>query len=192
MVGRGMASRSPSDHATLHERLQGPTTPTIPPLWPALARASAGQLSPDFGDRGRHRRRTLAVTQPRTPPQVPRSCPASRVALDRGGRGAGVAAAELDGVHHERGDLVERDPISPSVGEREDLLVGGEAVVAEAAEQPHHGEVELAVAAVGGRVDQPAAPVGVDDAVAGPEITVQPSRGLDLATDVGEPANERL
>ena len=102
-----------------------------------------------------------------------------------------VSAAELDGVHHERGDLVEGDPIRPPGGKREDLIVRGEAVVAEAAEQPHHGEVELAMAAVGGRVDQPATPLGVDEAVASPEITVQPRRSLDGTTDVAQPTGER-
>ena len=94
-------------------------------------------------------------------------------------------------MHHERGDLVEGDPIRPPGGKREDLVVRGEAVVAEAAEQPHHGEVELAMAAVGGRVDQPATPLGVDEAVASPEITVQPRRWLDGTTDVGQPTGER-
>ena len=37
-------------------------------------------------------------------------------------------------------------------GER--LLVGGEDARAEAAEQPHHREIDLAVAAVDGRIDQ--------------------------------------
>ena len=69
-----------------------------------------------------------------------------------------VAAAELDGVHDERGDLVQRDAVLPAVGQRVDLLRRPRSVVAEPAEQPHHGQVELAVAPVGGRVDEPAPP----------------------------------
>ena len=71
--------------------------------------------------------------------------------------------------------------------ERVRLLVGGEAVGTEAAEQPHHRQVELAVPAVGGRVDQPAAPVDVDDPVAGPQVAVEPGGRLRRAADLAQP-----
>ena len=74
----------------------------------------------------------------------------------------------------------------PAGGERVHLLVGGEAVGAEAAEEPHHRQVELAVAAVGGGVDQPAAAVDVDEPVAGPQVAVQPGRRLGGAADLAQ------
>jgi len=45
--------------------------------------------------------------------------------------------------------------VSQAVRERSDLGVGAERGVAEAAEEPHHREVELAMAAEARRVDQP-------------------------------------
>ena len=60
-------------------------------------------------------------------PSIERSI-RSAVLRDRVGGGADVAAAELDRVHDERRDLVERDALGPAVGEREDVGVRGEAL----------------------------------------------------------------
>ena len=84
-----------------------------------------------------------------------------------------VAAAELDRVHRERRDLVQRDALLPPVGEGIRVGIRGEARVAEPAEEAHHREVELAVATVRGGIDQPVATVGVDQPVAGPQVAVQ-------------------
>ena len=65
-----------------------------------------------------------------------------------------VAAAEQVDVHEQRIELVERDAFVVPGRERVRLLVGGEHPRAEAAEQPHHRQIDLAVAAVDGRIDQ--------------------------------------
>ena len=65
------------------------------------------------------------------------------------------------------------DAVLPAVGERVDLGVGGEAGVSEATEQAHHREVELAMATVGGGIDEPAVAALVDEPVARPEVAVQ-------------------
>jgi hypothetical protein len=57
-------------------------------------------------------------------------------------------------------------------------LVRGERGVAEAAEQSHHRQIELAVSAMRRRIDQPASTVAIDDAVAGPQVAVQSRRRL--------------
>ena len=116
----------------------------------------------------------------------------SGVGVDRPGRRGDVAAAELHGVDDQRGDLVQGNPVAPSAGERMDLVVGGEALVAEAAEQPHHRQVELTVAAVGGGIDQPALSRRVDEAIAGPQIAVQPGRRLVGGAELVEAAGECL
>src|SRR3546814_6475385 len=53
--------------------------------------------------------------------------------------------------------LVERDPLGPARRQGERFVVGAEARGAEASEEAHHGQVELAVATMGRRVDEPAA-----------------------------------
>src|SRR6185437_7259917 len=105
---------------------------------------------------------------------VARPCVFSGVLGDCFPGSLNVTAPELDRMYDERGDLVQRHAIRPAVGERMDLLVRLETGRAEAAEQPHHREVELTVSTMRGRVDQPAAPAGVDKPVAGPEVAVQP------------------
>ena len=95
--------------------------------------------------------------------------------------GRDVPAAELDRVDDEGCDLVEGDAVLPSRREREGVGVGLEARRAEATEEAHHRQVELPVAAEGGRIDQPVAPVGVNEPVAGPQVAVQPGRSARVA-----------
>jgi drug/metabolite transporter (DMT)-like permease len=66
-----------------------------------------------------------------------------------------VAAAELDGVHDQRCELMERYAPLPPMCQREHLVVGVEALCPIATEQAHHRQIELAVPSVGGRIDQP-------------------------------------
>ena len=58
---------------------------------------------------------------------------------------------------------------------------------AEPAEQAHHREVELAVTAVGRRVDQPARTVAIDDPVARPQIPVQSRRRRPVVEPLERP-----
>ena len=92
-------------------------------------------------------------------------------------------------MHDERCDLVQRHSILPTGLQRERLGVRGEANAREAAEEPHHREVELAMAAVGRGVDQPAAAAEIYQPVAGPQVAVQPRRGFTGVERV-EPARE--
>src|SRR5207253_5356518 len=114
---------------------------------------------------------------------------ASGVLRDRGGRGPDVTAAELDRVHDEGCDLVQGHSTFPSELQRVRLAVRGETFTREPTEEPHHCEVELAVASVGCRIDQPAAPFDIDQPVARPEVTVQPRRRL-AGVERGEPIRE--
>ena len=66
-----------------------------------------------------------------------------------------VAAAEQRGVHQQRVQLVQADPVPPAVGQRPRLVVGREDVVeVRQTEQREHREVGLPVAAVRRRVDE--------------------------------------
>src|SRR6202042_2883312 len=100
----------------------------------------------------------------------------SRVRGNRLAGRADVPTAELDRVNNEWRNLVQRDAILPTRRERRHLLVGGEASRAEAAEQSHHREIELAVPAGRGGIDEPTVTARVDEPVAGPEVAVQTSR----------------
>src|SRR3954471_10874117 len=76
------------------------------------------------------------IAYPPRPDNRPRL---SAVASDGAGGGADVATAELDGVHDERGDLVEGDAVLPAVGQRRGGAVGIERGGPEAPEEAHHG-----------------------------------------------------
>src|SRR4051794_30453172 len=106
-----------------------------------------------------------------------------------GGRlgGGAVAPAEQDGVHEQREQLPQADAVLVAVCERCDLLVRGEHALARGAEQPQHGEVDLAVTAVRSRVDQPRAAVRTGQHVAAPQVSVQPRRRLGGAPPGGDP-----
>ena len=82
--------------------------------------------------------------------------------------------------------------VPPTIGERGDLRVGGERRVAEAAEQAHHRQVELAVAAEARRIDQPRPTGAIDEAVPGPQVAVQARGRLGLAGEVGDAAGDRV
>src|SRR4029079_6910042 len=84
--------------------------------------------------------------------------------------GGTVAAAEQDRVDEQRLDLPERHPLLVSGRERPDLLVGGDRPGRDRAEQPHHREVDLAVGAMRGWLDQPRPSVGGGEDVAAPEV----------------------
>ena len=86
---------------------------------------------------------------------------------------ARVAAAEFDRVDAQRGELVQRDAFWPTGRERRVFVIRRKGRVAEAAEEPHHGEIELTMTAVRSGVDQPALAAFSDQPVSGPEITVQ-------------------
>ena len=105
---------------------------------------------------------------------------------------SGISAAELDGVHHERRELVERNALTPSVGERKHLLVAPPARVVESTEQRHHREVELPVTTVGCGVDQPTPAPAVDETVTRPQVSVQERRRLVGRTDSPEAIRERI
>src|SRR6187401_2967626 len=80
--------------------------------------------------------------------------PASEEAAKGGVDRADVAAAEQVDVGQEGVELIERHAVGVAGGAGVRLVVGGEAARAGAAEEREHGEVDLAVAAVDGRVDE--------------------------------------
>ena len=95
-------------------------------------------------------------------------------------------------MDRERRQLMERDAVLPRRRERERIAVGGEHLGTEAAEQAHHGEIELAMPTVGGGVDQPAVTGPVHQSVAGPQVAVQPGGRLGRAAQLGESVGDRL
>ena len=100
-----------------------------------------------------------------------------------------VAAAEQRGVHQQREQLPEGHPVGVAVGQRVRLLVGGQEALARRAEQRQHRQVHLAVAAVGGRIDQHR---GHRHHVAAPQVAVQARRWLGRAREVGHPLAQPL
>jgi hypothetical protein len=90
-------------------------------------------------------------------------------------------------VDQQRVELVQLDALLPSVRQGVDLVVGGEARLAEAAEQPHHRQVGLAVPTVGRGVDDPRAAVHIGEHVAAPQVAVDPRRRLVRAGELGDP-----
>ena len=103
-----------------------------------------------------------------------------------------VAAAEQRRVHEQREQLVELDALLVAGREREALLVGGEEVPAGRAEQPQHRQVDLAVPAVGRRVDQPRAAVASPQHVAAPQVAVQARGRLGRAGELGDALADAL
>src|SRR5205814_601161 len=71
---------------------------------------------------------------------------ASLVLRDCGSRGPDITAAELDRAHDEGSDLVQGHATFPAGLQRVRLAVRGETLAREPTEEPHHREVELAVA----------------------------------------------
>src|SRR5262245_28897559 len=88
--------------------------------------------------------------------------------------GADIRAAEKVHVNQQRVELVQRDAPLVTVGERVDLVVRGKSCRPEAAEQPHHGEIDLTVAAVSRRIDEAGRARVVAHQVSTPKVAVQP------------------
>ncbi len=89
-------------------------------------------------------------------------------------------------------ELVERNA-SRCVGcQRPRLLVGGEDALAEAAEEAHHGEVDLAVPTIDRRIDQAGAPDIIDVQVAAPEVSMQSRGELVGGRELGQLLPEHL
>ena len=75
-------------------------------------------------------------------------------------------------MHQQRVQLVQRHPRTPAIGQRRGAVVTAQDVLqVRRAEQGQHGQVGLAVAAVRGRVDEPAAATGPQH-VARPAVPV--------------------
>src|SRR4051794_32956206 len=125
-----------------------PVATGTPPLPPGDRRsddrvAASGRRSRPALQHAQHWLATVGGA-PASPRTALAGAPApSRIAVDGAGRGGDVPAAELDGVHDQRRDLVEGHTFGPAVRQWGGVLVAGEGALAEAAEQPHHGEVEL-------------------------------------------------
>ena len=96
---------------------------------------------------------------------------------------ADVSAAELDRMDTYRRELVQQHPVFPTCRQRMDFGVGGKRRFSEAAEQPHHREVELTMTAETRRVDQPGAPVPIDN-VPLPNADALPATSVPPFTDV--------
>ena len=98
----------------------------------------------------------------------------------------------MRGVHEQREQLVQGQPLLPAVGQRRRLVVGVEHPrQVRQPEQRQHRQVGLAVAAVRRRVDHPDLAVVAPEHVAVPEVAVQPGRRL-LGDQVGQPADDAL
>ena len=107
----------------------------------------------------------------------PSAVPVASVALDRGGRGADVAAAELDRVHDERRDLVQRDALAPSRGRAGRRRRRRRSTPRRSRRRGASSRGRTR----GGRRARPGSisqfrPRGVDQPVAGPEIAVEARR----------------
>ena len=163
---RARQGRHVPDHAAAGSR--GPRRPADDGPG-RLAQHGPGQpgcrLGPPAGRLPRRARAPAAGTSgtPGRPPsgRTPRSRngPQPRAAWRR--PAAAVTAAEQAGVHQQRMQLVQRDPAAPAVGQRGHVLVGTQdPVQVRRAEQGQHGQVGLPVAALRGRVDQPAPAAG--------------------------------
>src|SRR3954462_1956032 len=88
----------------------------------------------------------LAVEPQVHGPIVTTITPSSRdVAHGRAYDGRAVGAAEQRSVHEQREELPELAPLAMAVGERRGLVVGGEDPLRRSAEEPQHGQVDLAV-----------------------------------------------
>ena len=70
-------------------------------------------------------------------------------------------------MHQQRGKLMQRDAVMPTVSQWTCFVVRPKHGVAETTEQAHHGQVEFAMAAMACRVDQPTGARSVDDPIAG-------------------------
>ena len=67
---------------------------------------------------------------------------------------------------------MQHDSVSPAICQGVGIVIGVKDARVEAAEEPHHCQVELTVSAVTRRVDQPARPCVVNNTITGPQITM--------------------
>jgi hypothetical protein len=95
-------------------------------------------------------------------------------------------------VEQERSELPERRALVGAGCERCLLFIGGEAALGRTVEQAQHREVELAVAAVRGGIDQPGPLVAVSEDVAGPEVAVDARRRLGRTREVIDAIDETV
>ena len=142
-------------------------------------------------DYRRNRRSPIAAPRRAAP-----SAAANQSRTQRGAGGAadgsGVAAAEQAGVHQQRVQLVQRDPVPPARGQRRHVGVRAQdPVQVRRAEQVQHGQVGLPVTALRGRVDQPA-PAARPQHVAGPAVAMNPAGRLGRPGQAGQPVHHLL
>ena len=127
-------------------------------------------------------------------PLMPRSMAGHHAAARRAASvtALAVAAAEQGRVDEEGEQLPQHHALLVAVGERVRLRVGGERARRRAAEEAQHREVDLPVAAVGGRIDQARAAVRAGEHVAGPQVAMQASRWLGRPGELVHARRHRL
>jgi len=76
-------------------------------------------------------------------------------------------------VHEQRIQLIERNTLCGARCTWENFVVSGVDARRESAEELHHGEIDLAVSEVRGRIDEIGLTVRTRQDVAGPEVTVK-------------------
>ena len=96
-----------------------------------------------------------------------------------------VASTEEIDVDQQRIELIEIDPFSVSWLERVRLVVAFENGGRETAEELHHSKIDLAVAAVDGRINEARLPARPDQKVATPKVSVKAGAGF-VRDDVGK------
>jgi hypothetical protein len=106
--------------------------------------------------------------------------------------GRDVRASKQVHVNHQRIQLVKAHAVGVARGQRINLLVGREATCRKPAEEAHHRQIYLAVAAVDGRVDETRGTSFVGVQIAAPEVTVKPRRRLDGPDQLREASEKPL
>ncbi len=76
------------------------------------------------------------------------------------------------------------DAITPAVSKGKGLVIGGEGVVTEAAEQSHHRQIELPVSPEARRIYEPVVPVHIHQPVSGPQVTMKARRSLGQSQQI--------
>ena len=92
-------------------------------------------------------------------------------------------------MDQQRLQLPEADPVPEAFGQRADFRIAVVEGLPGAAEQFEHGQVQFAMGAVGSGIDQPGSALAPED-VPGPEVTVDPRRGLDRAGEISGPVGD--
>ena len=94
-------------------------------------------------------------------------------------------------MHQQWLDLPEADPIAVALVEWAHFSVGVIEGRGGAAEEFEHGQVDLAMAAVGSRIDQPGRAFAPVD-ISGPEVSVDAGRWFDRSGQIGGPVGDLL